>query len=109
MWSIANEPRSDVSNAYWYFGEVASYTKQLDPTRPITAAGNIDNPIVGDGAAPHLDIISFNRYNAWYIDVGRLDTITTRVMEDAREYHVVSFIRRNEGLINTNRHHVGLY
>jgi len=87
MWSIANEPRSDVSNAYWYFGEVASFTKQLDPTRPITAAMAIDHPIVGDGASAHVDIISFNRYNAWYIDVGRLDTITTRIMEDAREYH----------------------
>lgn len=90
MWSIANEPRSDVSNAYWYFGEVASYTKQLDPTRPITAAAAIDHPIVGDGAAPHLDIVSFNRYNAWYIDVGRLDTITNRIIEDAREYYAVS-------------------
>ncbi|KAG4073627.1 hypothetical protein HA402_000851 [Bradysia odoriphaga] len=62
MWSIANEPRSD-------------------------AAAAIDHPIVGDGAAPHLDIVSFNRYNAWYIDVGRLDTITNRIVEDAREYH----------------------
>lgn len=59
MWSIANEARSDLGNAGPYFSEVASYTKQLDPTRPITAA--INHPIDTEHAAQFLDIISVNR------------------------------------------------
>lgn len=59
MWSIANEPRSDIGNAGSYFSEIARYTKQLDPTRPITAA--INQLIGNDRAAQYLDIISVNR------------------------------------------------
>lgn len=59
MWSVANEPRSGLSNADWYFSEVASYTKQLDLSRPITAA--IDTNRNLDQAAKYMDIISFNR------------------------------------------------
>lgn len=59
MWSIVNEPRSDIGNAATYFNEVARYTKELDPTRPITAA--INQLIANDKAAQYLDIISVNR------------------------------------------------
>lgn len=38
MWSIANEPRSQLTGTEDYFGSVASHTRNLDPTRPITAA-----------------------------------------------------------------------
>lgn len=87
MWSIANEPRSEAVNADWYFGEVASFTKKLDPTRPITAS--IDRGLDRDKSANHLDIISFNRYNAWYSNPGRLDTITKNVINEARQWHEV--------------------
>ncbi|XP_037025172.1 beta-glucuronidase-like [Bradysia coprophila] len=85
MWSIANEPRSEADNADWYFSEIASHTKRLDPTRPITAS--IDRSLERDKSATYLDVISFNRYNAWYSNPGRLDTITNNVVNEARRWH----------------------
>lgn len=87
MWSIANEPRTQQVNADQYFGEVARYTKQLDPTRPITAAIAVD--VNHDEAAKHLDIVSFNRYNAWYQNTGRLDMVTSYVVKEATSWHEV--------------------
>ncbi|KAG4073597.1 hypothetical protein HA402_000821 [Bradysia odoriphaga] len=85
MWSIANEPRSEADNADWYFSEIASHTKRLDPTRPITAS--IDRSLDRDKSASYLDVISFNRYNTWYTNPGRLDTITNNVVNEARRWH----------------------
>lgn len=59
MWSIANEPRSGLSNADWYFDQVSAYTKQLDSSRPITSA--IDTTLERDAAGKYMDILSFNR------------------------------------------------
>ncbi|XP_058118648.1 beta-glucuronidase [Anopheles coustani] len=85
MWSIANEPRTSQSKANAYFAAVAEYTKKLDPTRPITAA--IAVHVNDDLAAQHLDIVSFNRYNAWYSNAGRLNMITNRVVEEAQAWN----------------------
>ena len=38
MWSIANEPRTQLPDAGLYFKEVAYHTKSLDSTRPVTIA-----------------------------------------------------------------------
>lgn len=88
MWSIANEPRTQQTNADQYFTEVARYTKQLDPSRPITASIAVN--LKQDEAAKHLDIVSFNRYNGWYQNAGRLDMITSYVVNEARGWHEVS-------------------
>ncbi|KAL5288756.1 GUSB.2 family protein [Megaselia abdita] len=85
MWSIANEPRTNQYNADTYFGSVANYTRDLDKTRPITAA--IAVPSKDDKAGRHLDIISFNRYNGWYSNTGRLDMITDHLVEEAIGWH----------------------
>lgn len=85
MWSIANEPRTGLVNADQYFKEVARYTKELDPTRPITAAIAVN--LKQDLAAQYLDILSFNRYNAWYQNAGRLDMVTSYVESEARGWH----------------------
>jgi beta-glucuronidase len=34
-----------------------------------------------------MDVISFNRYNAWYVNSGRTDTITQNVKEEALNWH----------------------
>jgi beta-glucuronidase len=34
-----------------------------------------------------MDVISFNRYNAWYANSGRTDTITHNVKEEALNWH----------------------
>nr|XP_029712731.1 beta-glucuronidase-like isoform X3 [Aedes albopictus] len=85
MWSIANEPRTALFAADAYFEAVAKYTRQLDPTRPVTAA--IAVGVNDDRAAKHLDIISFNRYNGWYSNAGKLNMITNRVIEEAQAWN----------------------
>ncbi|PBC27457.1 Beta-glucuronidase [Apis cerana cerana] len=85
MWSIANEPRTQLPEAGEYFKQVAHHTKALDPTRPITIA--MARTVQEDKAGEYLDIISFNRYNAWYHNPGRLDSITNRVIAEAEAWH----------------------
>lgn len=87
MWSISNEPRSGQSGADSYFNEIVTYTKQLDPSRPITASITTDQD--QDQAAKYLDIVSFNRFNAWNSNTGRLDMITNNVVKEARQWHEV--------------------
>lgn len=38
LWSIANEPRTQLAETGVYFKQVAQHTKTLDPSRPITIA-----------------------------------------------------------------------
>ncbi|KAJ6648592.1 Beta-glucuronidase [Pseudolycoriella hygida] len=64
---------------------VANYTRSLDPYRPVTAAIAIS--VFSDRAAKHLDIISFNRYNGWYQNPGRLNMITNRVVDEATSWY----------------------
>ncbi|KOC64606.1 Beta-glucuronidase [Habropoda laboriosa] len=85
MWSIANEPRTQLQAAGEYFKQVAHHTKALDPTRPITIA--MARAVQEDKAGEYLDVISFNRYNAWYINPGRIDTITNRVIAEAEAWY----------------------
>ncbi|KAF5308074.1 hypothetical protein FQR65_LT06449 [Abscondita terminalis] len=85
MWSLANEPRTQSKAAGEYFGEVAKHMKSLDKSRPVTIA--IARSVNEDQAGVHLDVISFNRYNAWYQNGGRLDMITDKVVEEATAWH----------------------
>ncbi|KAB0793397.1 hypothetical protein PPYR_13017 [Photinus pyralis] len=85
MWSIANEPRTQTETAGQYFGEVAKHIKELDDTRPITIA--IARGVNEDKSGFHLDIISFNRYNAWYQSPGRLDMIVGNIVDEATAWH----------------------
>ncbi|RZF40679.1 hypothetical protein LSTR_LSTR014018 [Laodelphax striatellus] len=85
MWSIANEPRSSKQGASWYFKSVVDYIKKLDTSRPVTAA--IATSYVFKDLAQYLDIISFNRYNSWYQNTGRLETIRGNVEEEATSWH----------------------
>lgn len=85
MWSIANEPRTQLPEAGEYFKQIAHHTKALDPTRPITIA--MARAVQEDKAGEYLDVISFNRYNAWYNNPGRLDAIRDRVIGEAEAWH----------------------
>ncbi|KAI4455950.1 beta-glucuronidase [Holotrichia oblita] len=80
-WSIANEPRTQSYEAGVYFGKVAAHVRSLDLSRPITIA--LARSVYEDRAGQHLDIISFNRYNAWYQNGGQLDMITKNVINEA--------------------------
>lgn len=74
MWSIANEPHSFLPESDHYFANITRFTKQLDSSRPVTAAINAE--VDRDHIGKHLDVIMINRYNAWYSDTGYTQMIT---------------------------------
>ncbi|XP_018105161.1 beta-glucuronidase isoform X2 [Xenopus laevis] len=73
MWSVANEPASQLPVAGYYFKTVIGYTKQLDPTRPVTYVSNANYEY--DQGAPYVDVICVNSYFSWYHDAGHLEVI----------------------------------
>merc|ERR1719234_1051929 len=87
MWSIANEPVSFVPSAGDYFAEVAAHTRALDSSRPITVAQlGYPSDYLLDLAAPHVDIISLNKYFGWYTDHGHLELIHRQMLGDLRKW-----------------------
>jgi len=72
IWSMANEtPLSKARNRF--LSRLAAKTRQLDPTRLISAAllqnnfnGNSNIKTIDDPMADVVDVISFNQYLGWY-------------------------------------------
>ncbi|XP_073957046.1 beta-glucuronidase [Choristoneura fumiferana] len=85
MWSISNEPRSQLKRADAYFGEVVRHVKSMDLSRPVTIA--IAQNYQYDKSAQHLDVISFNRYNGWYEDTGSVANVVRKVVDEASAWH----------------------
>ncbi|XP_007429739.1 beta-glucuronidase [Python bivittatus] len=73
MWSVANEPASELPPAGYYFKTVIAHTKALDPTRPVTFVSNAN--YLRDQGAPYVDVICVNSYFSWYHDSGHLEVI----------------------------------
>ncbi|KAM4794632.1 beta-glucuronidase [Rhinophrynus dorsalis] len=73
MWSVANEPASQLPAAGYYFKTVIAHTKQLDPTRPVTYVSSAN--YAQDQGAPYVDVICVNSYFSWYHDAGHLEVI----------------------------------
>ncbi|XP_026327842.1 beta-glucuronidase isoform X2 [Hyposmocoma kahamanoa] len=87
MWSISNEPRSYKKEADLYFAEVVKHVKSMDLSRPVTIA--ISQGYNNDKAGQHLDVISFNRYNGWYINTGSLNKIYDNLLDEGLAWHRV--------------------
>lgn len=101
-WSIANEPRSQQANCEPYWRNVSEFAKAQDASRPITASLNREShedKLVRYSwqnkqnqyamvcfQAQFLDIVSFNRYNSWYRNEGRLDMIVNMLLKEARAW-----------------------
>ncbi|XP_054289070.1 beta-glucuronidase isoform X2 [Macrosteles quadrilineatus] len=85
MWSVANEPRTSEPQAGPYFGEVVKFVKSIDHLRPVTAV--IATPNSKDEAGQWMDVICFNRYNGWYSEPGRWQTIQLAVETEANNWH----------------------
>ncbi|KAJ6627039.1 Beta-glucuronidase [Pseudolycoriella hygida] len=85
MWSISNEPKSEQTGTDDYFNDLVTYTKQLDSSRPVTAS--ITTNVEQDQLAKYLDVLSFNRFNGWNTNTGRLDMIINNVVNEARQWH----------------------
>ncbi|XP_036976445.1 beta-glucuronidase [Acanthopagrus latus] len=73
MWSVANEPASEMPPAEFYFETLIKHTKDLDPTRPVTYI--TDSNYARDKGAPFVDVICVNSYFSWYHDSGHLELI----------------------------------
>ncbi|KAM8742084.1 beta-glucuronidase-like [Acanthopagrus schlegelii] len=73
MWSVANEPASEMPPAEFYFKTLIKHTKDLDPTRPVTYI--TDSNYARDKGAPFVDVICVNSYFSWYHDSGHLELI----------------------------------
>lgn len=87
IWSIANEPRTQLPEAEDYYRQISAHIKSLDITRPITIANceQYDQEYAGQ----FLDILGFNRYQAWYNNVGEIDGIYERILEEARGWRTL--------------------
>ena len=72
MWSIANEPETGVDEARGYFEPLASLTRELDPSRPITFVNMMLAPVGVDKISDLFDVLCLNRYYGWYVDTGDL-------------------------------------
>lgn len=84
MWSVANEPSSNLPVAESYFKTVIDYTKKHDPTRPVTFVTNQDSTV--DKAVQFVDVICHNHYYAWYHDSGHLEIIQLQLEYDLRQW-----------------------
>ncbi|XP_061819280.1 beta-glucuronidase [Nerophis lumbriciformis] len=73
MWSVANEPASEMPPADFYFKSVITHTKTLDPTRPVTYI--TDSNFARDRGARYVDVICVNSYFSWYHDPGYVEVI----------------------------------
>uniref|UniRef100_A0A8C1WPF0 Glucuronidase, beta n=1 Tax=Cyprinus carpio TaxID=7962 RepID=A0A8C1WPF0_CYPCA len=77
MWSVANEPASEMPPAGFYFKELVSHTKSLDSSRPVTYI--TDSNYARDQGAPYVDVICVNSYLSWYHDPGHTELISLQL------------------------------
>ncbi len=89
IWSMANEtPQSDARNTF--LSNLATHTRNLDPTRLISAAleqkdyqGNPNVRTIDDAFAEIVDILSFNQYIGWYDGgIEKCNRITWNITHD---------------------------
>uniref|UniRef100_H2Z6X9 Beta-glucuronidase n=1 Tax=Ciona savignyi TaxID=51511 RepID=H2Z6X9_CIOSA len=77
MWSVANEPSSQLPQAANYFKTVLDRVRELDPTRPATFVCNAGYD--SDVATAFVDVVCVNKYEGWYDDAGRVEVIRKRL------------------------------
>lgn len=71
MWVVANEPASHEEGAHEYFEPLIALYKALDPQqRPVTLVNLLLATPDRDKVMDLVDVISLNRYYAWYVDHG---------------------------------------
>jgi beta-glucuronidase len=82
MWSLANEASTQNPGAEPYFRDLAAYTRELDPTRPLTIVETTGAEKTR--VADFCDVICINRYIGWYVDQGHLDRIEPELEKELR-------------------------
>lgn len=84
MWSIANEPDSGTDGSREYFEPLATLTRELDPTRPITYVNVMLATFQTDRIADLFDVLCLNRYYGWYVDTADLATAEVHLEGELR-------------------------
>ncbi len=84
MYSILNEPPSDIPEVAEFIRKLAAYFKEIDPSRPITFASHKS---VRDLALSYVDVISLNFYRGWYSEWGNIDEGVNSMITDLEEIH----------------------
>ncbi len=84
IYSIMNEPQSDMPEIAETIKKISAYFNELDPSRPTTFASNRS---IKDLALNHVDVISLNFYRGWYSEWGDLDKGVKRMLADLEEIH----------------------
>lgn len=67
LWSIANEPESDSTEAYDYFEPLFELTRDRDPTRPVGFVNVLLAPPETCRVTELADVVMINRYYGWYL------------------------------------------
>lgn len=90
MWSVANEPSSQLHVSEAYFKNVIMHVKSLDSTRPVTVV--INHPYDKDLASAFVDIVCLNKYVSWYEDSGHPEVIQGKLGFYLSEWYKVMYI-----------------
>ncbi|CAF1366014.1 unnamed protein product [Didymodactylos carnosus] len=84
MWSLANEPSSNLPESDSYFETLVAYTRSIQRSsiRPITFVS--DQHYSNEKAAQYFDVICINKYFSWYSEYGRLDRISVTLTAEVQ-------------------------
>ncbi|QGA55331.1 glycoside hydrolase family 2 protein [Sulfolobus sp. E5-1-F] len=84
MYSVMNEPPSDMREVAEFIRKEVEFFKSLDSSRPVTFASHRS---VQDLALEYVDVISLNYYHGWYTEWGDIDTGVNVVVSEIEEIH----------------------
>ena len=81
IWGSLNECADDTEYGAACYREIFALLRQLDPSRPVTAA-LLERP--GGRVYGDMDVISLNIYPQWYLNVPVQDCLNRKLLEAAR-------------------------
>jgi beta-glucuronidase len=73
MWSLANEPNTDIGDPtpVRFFKELVEFARAQDPSRPITYVAHREPEY--NEALKYYDVVCVNKYYGWYIGPGLIE------------------------------------
>lgn len=84
MYSVTNEPPSDIPEVAEFIRRMAGFFKELDPSRPTTFASHRS---IRDLALGYVDVISLNYYRGWYSEWGDVGRGTEVMLKEVEHIH----------------------
>jgi len=84
MYSILNEPPTDLEECAELARKLAEHIKKLDPTRPVTFASHRR---INDKALQYVDVISLNLYYGWYSEWGNIEEGLKKALDEVEKIH----------------------